>query len=169
MRHLLIQTSNKKNIQDVMNIKQNNIESSINIDSNDFLNVDDNEISLITDSKHLDGLLVLSNRRDNLSYYSSTVNDDEQRQQFILELLKSEQHQNKNSNSLQLQNENKKRKSEDPLTIVYVWRRDEADSLHEYLKASEVSSIVYHAGTYHVYRFYLLYISFTDYFLCIQR
>ena len=40
-----------------------------------------------------------------------------------------------------------KNKSVPPLSIVYVWRRFEADSLSEYLKASGVPGVaVYHAG-----------------------
>ena len=31
-------------------------------------------------------------------------------------------------------------------TIVYVWRRDEADSLADYLKSQDVSAAAYHAG-----------------------
>lgn len=31
-------------------------------------------------------------------------------------------------------------------TIVYVWRRDEAESLSDYLKSQEVSAAAYHAG-----------------------
>jgi superfamily II DNA/RNA helicase len=31
-------------------------------------------------------------------------------------------------------------------TIVYVWRRDEAESLSDYLKSQDVSSAAYHAG-----------------------
>jgi superfamily II DNA/RNA helicase len=31
-------------------------------------------------------------------------------------------------------------------TIVYVWRRDEAESLADYLKSQEVSAAAYHAG-----------------------
>ena len=39
------------------------------------------------------------------------------------------------------------KKSVPPLSIVYVWRRFEADSLSEYLKASGVPGVaVYHAG-----------------------
>jgi superfamily II DNA helicase RecQ len=33
-----------------------------------------------------------------------------------------------------------------PLTIVYVSRRDQAESLHEFLKSHGVAAVAYHAG-----------------------
>jgi superfamily II DNA helicase RecQ len=33
-----------------------------------------------------------------------------------------------------------------PQTILYVWRRDEAESMSEYLRASGISASAYHAG-----------------------
>lgn len=101
------------------------------------------------------------------------IEDEEQRRKLIVELVKEPRivdptsvnpaehdssYSNNNTNSgvtsvgakrthSTLSTTSIKNKSVPPLSIVYVWRRFEADSLSEYLKASGVPGVaVYHAG-----------------------
>lgn len=102
------------------------------------------------------------------------IDDEEQRRKLIVELVKEPrivdpnsihtEHRNDNnsvntttvgtkrgrvltSNTLTFTSTSAKNRSTPPLSIVYVWRRFEADSLSEYLKASGVPGVaVYHAG-----------------------
>ncbi len=96
------------------------------------------------------------------------IEDEEQRRKLIVELVKeprivdpttmhTEPDHDLQNNSVNTVGVKRTRallsattiskKSVPPLSIVYVWRRFEADSLSEYLKASGVPGVaVYHAG-----------------------
>ena len=117
-----------------------------------------------------DGLLAMSSRRENLGYEAVVVdaadtnaNDGswEQRCKAILDLLTASTASSSSSSSRtkpkrgDLQGGSKRgAKIKNaatilPLTIVYVWRRDEAESLAGYLRASGLLSgsvVSYHAG-----------------------
>ena len=114
-----------------------------------------------------DGLLAMSSRRENLGYEAVVVdaadtnaNDGswEQRCKAILDLLTASTTSSSSSSSRtkhkrgDLLSGSKKTKDAAtllPLTIVYVWRRDEAESLAGYLRASGLLSgsvVSYHAG-----------------------
>ena len=88
-----------------------------------------------------EGLKSMPPRRDNLTFFANIVNNDEDRMQVLLKILQSscDNVERKKSSSTSL-------KSSIPLTIVYVGRRDEAESISEYLKASDISAVAYHAG-----------------------
>lgn len=111
-----------------------------------------------------DGLVALPVRRDNLQVSVHRVSDEDERRRKIVSLVRNPQifdptqvpepmeyttgdkrpHLAIKNNS---SSSNIKNKSKALLTIVYVWRRFEADSLAEYLKGSGVSGVaVYHAG-----------------------
>ena len=117
-----------------------------------------------------DGLLAMSSRRENLGYEAvvvdaadTTANDGswEQRCKAILDLLTtstssssspSSKIKRKRGDLLGGCKRSSKTRDTDmilPLTIVYVWRRDEAESLAGYLRASgqlSGSVVSYHAG-----------------------
>ena len=111
-----------------------------------------------------EGLVALPVRRDNLQVSVHRVSDEDERRRKIVSLVRNPQifdptqvpepteyttgdkrpHLAMKNNS---SSSNIKNKSKALLTIVYVWRRFEADSLAEYLKGSGVSGVaVYHAG-----------------------
>ena len=115
-----------------------------------------------------DGLLAMSSRRENLGYEAVVVdaadtnaNDGswEQRCKAILDLLTASSATSSSSSSSRTKHKRgdlpggSKRSAKSvsvlPLTIVYVWRRDEAESLAGYLRASGMLSgsvVSYHAG-----------------------
>jgi superfamily II DNA helicase RecQ len=112
------------------------------------------------------GLMALPVRRDNLQVSVHTVTDEEERRKKIVSLVKDPQIVDYDANpdgipegegaedtavGLKRPRESLKsaivRRSKAQLTIVYVWRRFEADSLAEFLKGSGVTGVaVYHAG-----------------------
>lgn len=121
------------------------------------------------------GLMALPVRRDNLQVTVHMIVDEEHRRKLIVDLVKNPRIVDVSTVSTQTEHEytdfphtsvgetvcggmkrprsltsaaaalDKRRESF--LTIVYVWRRFEADSLGEYLKASGVQGVaIYHAG-----------------------
>ncbi len=96
------------------------------------------------------GLLALSAQRDNLRLSSQVSSNENDKRAAILRLVRSPQIPNAADTDQQLLSAAGVRRGPSkplsPLTIVYVWRRDEADSLGEYLKANGVSTVIYHAG-----------------------
>eukprot|EP01038_Epipyxis_sp_PR26KG_P008848 gene8848-11939_t len=100
----------------------------VQLDIAKYLNIASNSSTASTIDSNW--LLVQSANRNNLHLSCSCVVGDDERRDVILKLLKSSS------------TENKKR----PLTIVYVWKRSEADTLSEFLKVSGVSNVIYHAG-----------------------
>jgi superfamily II DNA helicase RecQ len=112
------------------------------------------------------GLMALPVRRDNLQVSVHTVSDEEERRKKIVSLVKDPQisayddpadalddagAEEGMSVGIKRPRESLKsaiaRRSKAKLTIVYVWRRFEADSLAEFLKGSGVTGVaVYHAG-----------------------
>jgi len=90
-----------------------------------------------------EGLKSMPPRRDNLTFYASIINNDEDRLQVLLKILQSscvKVEKGKSSSSSRSSCDNI------PLTIVYVGRRDEAESITEYLKGNNISAVAYHAG-----------------------
>jgi ATP-dependent DNA helicase Q4 len=77
-----------------------------------------------------DGVFIHPPNRPNLELVAQYVDGEDQKRQIILETLRTE---------------NSVKRHQCP-TIVYVWRRDEADSLSEYLHHQGVSAKGYHAG-----------------------
>lgn len=77
-----------------------------------------------------DGIFFIPPHRPNLELESQFIQGEEEKRQMILEALK------KNSEST---------KRQCP-TIVYVWRRDEADTLSQYLQLEGIAAKGYHAG-----------------------
>jgi ATP-dependent DNA helicase Q4 len=77
-----------------------------------------------------DGVFIHPPNRPNLELISQYVDGEEQKRQIILDTLQAD-------SSL---------KRHQCPTIVYVWRRDEADSLSEFLHLQGISAKGYHAG-----------------------
>jgi hypothetical protein len=77
-----------------------------------------------------DGIFFIPPHRPNLKLGSQFIKGEEEKREMILEALR------KNS-------ESKKRQCP---TIVYVWRRDEADTLSQYLQLEGIAAKGYHAG-----------------------
>jgi ATP-dependent DNA helicase Q4 len=107
-----------------------------------------------------DCVLSLPNRRINLKLVARLCADNDDRFEAVLKLVKSAL----DSSSLPASGESadanlpgkrkRKRVAIDrgsrrglmPLSIVYVWRRDQVDSMCEYLKAHDIAAVAYHAG-----------------------
>ena len=116
-----------------------------------------------------EGLLALPPRRANLSLFARIVKSDEEKRSAVLSILQggdglwqgegeegggveaeggrvgggSRQQRNR------IQAPKRKRcvgPGELPCTIVYVWRRHEAEALAEYLRAAGIAAVSYHAG-----------------------
>ena len=84
------------------------------------------------------GLRAMPPRRDNLSFFAKIVDNEEDKSKAILNILQS--------SSLKAATSSSKKTSNIPLTIVYVGRRDEAESITSYLKANDIAAVAYHAG-----------------------
>lgn len=123
------------------------------------------------------GLMALPVRRDNLQVTVHMISDEQHRRKLIVDLVKNPRivdvsalaAQEKARNCASINDKttaaqqqelssavgqkrprsgtSKDERKESFLTIVYVWRRFEADSLGEYLKAAGVQGVaIYHAG-----------------------
>jgi ATP-dependent DNA helicase Q4 len=77
-----------------------------------------------------DGVFFIPPHRPNLELASEFINGEDEKREMILQALK------KNS-------ESKKRQCP---TIIYVWRRDEADTLSQFLQVEGIAAKGYHAG-----------------------
>ena len=103
--------------------------------------------------------------RPNLNLTSIIVRDDDERRQEVVKEILGNRQQSKGSDDIFFEILSKKSinkrqrvsgggtancslvKSYSALpTIIYVWRRDEAESLADYLKSQNVSAAAYHAG-----------------------
>lgn len=106
-----------------------------------------------------DGLVALPVRRDNLQVSVHHISDEDERRRKIVSLVRNPQIFDPDEDQTIVayspgdkrpcpgKKSNSKQKSKTMLTIVYVWRRFEADALAEFLKGSGVSGVaVYHAG-----------------------
>jgi superfamily II DNA helicase RecQ len=116
-------------------------------------------------------LLALPNKRGNLSIFARLVKSEDEKNKTIVSLLKQsvatigddididdrDDETNKAQSAARMElarnrrrgvsdAKKQRRPEQSPLTIVYVGRRDEADSLGEYLRGCDVSVAVYHAG-----------------------
>jgi superfamily II DNA helicase RecQ len=91
------------------------------------------------------GLLALSAQRDNLRLSSQVGSNENDKRAAILRLVRSPQISTDQQQTGSIVRRGLS-KPLSPLTIVYVWRRDEADSLGEFLKANGISTVIYHAG-----------------------
>jgi superfamily II DNA helicase RecQ len=102
------------------------------------------------------GLLALPIERDNLNISVTVVDNEDLRRSNIIDLVKK-------NTAMDISSVGSKRRIDEdvnvsisahtklidakfPQTIVYVWRRDEADSLGELIKSSGIPTVVYHAG-----------------------
>lgn len=104
----------------------------------------------VTDSDtSTQGLFVIPPRRENLVISAVKICSDSEKFNLILKEI-SESYETNNENR-----KTKRRKSENSIngavvtagpTIIYVWKRSEAETLAEYLRASGVSVSSYHAG-----------------------
>ena len=106
-----------------------------------------------------DGLLALPVRRDNLQVSVYTIANEEDRRKRIVDLVKTPQILETDANiettgddsaeclGRKRSRDTARKNDAKKLTIVYVWRRFEADALAEFLKGSGVTGVaVYHAG-----------------------
>lgn len=91
-----------------------------------------------------EGLLALQHSRENLNYSAVSCgqvgcdDEDGQMRKVLLAMLKV-------TGGCGVGGQKRRREAAQP-TIVYVWRRDQAEGLSDYLKASGVPSLCYHAG-----------------------
>jgi len=88
-------------------------------------------------------VLRLPSRRDNLVYSACRVGSEEEKRESILKLLVGARDGGDGDENAHL---SKRSKGSLSATIVYVWRRDEAASLAEYLHGSGINALAYHAG-----------------------
>ena len=99
--------------------------------------------------EHLDidtnGLLSLPPRRDNLHVCAYKIQNEEEKQMKILELV-NQVSNSIDDNQIKLSGLKRKPNIKTPLSIVYVWRREEAESIGEFLKSKGVPTVIYHAG-----------------------
>ena len=97
----------------------------------------------------VDGRLALPSQRNNLLLSCSICENENTRRASILKLVSqpiTELFPSEGAIDSLPFNRNNKRSRIMPLTIVYVWRRDEADALGEFLQGNNVDTVVYHAG-----------------------
>lgn len=105
-----------------------------------------------------DCVMSLPNRRINLKLVARLFDDNDDRFEAVLKLVKSaldssdclELVESADSNSRgkrkRMTIDRSSRRSILPLSIVYVWRRDQVDSMCEYLKSHGIAAVAYHAG-----------------------
>jgi SNF2 family DNA or RNA helicase len=106
-----------------------------------------------------DCVMSLPNRRINLKLVARIFDDNDDRFEAVLKLVKSaldscdcpELVESPDSNSRGTRkrmtiDRSSRRRSILPLSIVYVWRRDQVDSMCEYLKSHGIAAVAYHAG-----------------------
>ena len=119
-----------------------------------------------------DGLLALPSRRPNLQLFARKIDDPYSRRDIILSILKNSKNsfdnivdEDRYDNATSKPSNISKRKfarmktdinsngkvdkvnrNEVPTTIVYVWRRNDVDSLTEYLRSNGMPAVGYHAG-----------------------
>lgn len=91
-------------------------------------------------------VLRLSSRRENLTYTANMVDCEDKKREEILRLLTSMRDVGDDKEGTEHEDRVKRTKRALPATIVYVWRRDHATSLAEYLHGSGISAMAYHAG-----------------------
>lgn len=106
-----------------------------------------------------DCVLSLPNRRTNLRLMARLFDDDDDRFEAVLKLVKSaldsssdcpelieSADSNPRGKRKRMTIDRSSRRSILPLSIVYVWRRDQVDSMCEYLKSHGIAAVAYHAG-----------------------
>ena len=105
-----------------------------------------------------EGVLFLPNRRSNLKLLARIFENNDDRFETVLKLIKKAANDSNDDNIAEIVEENKLKKRKRmsicpsgtrnvvPLSIVYVWRRDQVDSMCEYLKGRGVAAVAYHAG-----------------------
>lgn len=110
-----------------------------------------------------EGLMALPPRRANLSLFARVVKGDEEKRRAVLAILNEGQGQQQRDsegamdvephggsrqqrNRAQAPKRKRGESAELPCTIVYVWRRHEAEALAEHLRAEGFKAVGYHAG-----------------------
>jgi superfamily II DNA or RNA helicase len=92
-----------------------------------------------------DCFLKINEIRKNILLFSKCCDNDDQKKQELVSLLKGKKKKTSSTNP-SLLTKGKKEKEIYPLTIVYVWRRRDAEILSDYLTALSIENIVYHGG-----------------------
>lgn len=82
-----------------------------------------------------DGIFVSSPNRSNLLLYSQKVQNEDEKREIIVSTIQDKGYNIKNTI-----------KKKYPSTIIYVWKRDEVESLSNYLNSQGISTKGYHAG-----------------------
>jgi hypothetical protein len=101
-------------------------------------NIQNDEVGVMQNvavDDEFEGVYAVSPYRENLQLFSLEVNDADEKRRFLIKLLKDNLFYNQNDDAANMKAGQRKRKSNIGSTIIYVWRRDEVDSLYEYLHA----------------------------------